>query len=63
MSDEPRKGLVLTRQVGQEVYIENGLVIVQVVSVRGKQVKLKFIGNVQIDRREVVESKIAKGEI
>lgn len=48
-------GLVLTRTVGQAVFIENGLVEVWVTEIKGQNVKLKFVGNCQVDRLERLE--------
>lgn len=48
-------GLVLTRKVGQEITVEHGLLRIQVVQIKGKQVRLKFVGNVQVDRAERLE--------
>lgn len=56
-AETPRPGgLVLTRKVGQRVLIEHGLLTVEVVSIKGGQVKLRFIGNVKVDREERAET-------
>lgn len=48
-------GLVLTRKVGQSVSIENGLIEIEVVRIKGHQVRLRFRGNAKIDRKERLE--------
>lgn len=53
---EYRPGLVLTRRIGQIISIEHGLLEIQVVEISGKQIKLKFIGNVKVDRKEKLEA-------
>lgn len=50
-----RPGLVLTRKLGDSILVEDGILEVRVVQIRGKQVRLKFIGNVKIDRKEKYE--------
>jgi sRNA-binding carbon storage regulator CsrA len=58
LPDKPMegRGLVLTRKVGQEILIEHGLLRIQILQVKGKQVRIKFIGNVRVDRAEKVEA-------
>lgn len=45
-------GLVLTRKVMTSIAIDGGRIIIQVVSIRGKQVRLKFVCDkgITIDR-------------
>lgn len=53
-------GLVLTRGLGEKIMIEHGLVTIEVVQIRKNQVRLRFIGNVRIDREEVHLQEINK---
>jgi carbon storage regulator CsrA len=50
-----RPGLVLTRKLGESVMVEHGLLEIQVVEIKGQQVRLKFLGNVQIHRAELLD--------
>jgi sRNA-binding carbon storage regulator CsrA len=53
----PKRGLVLTRTLGQSILVEHGLLEIQVVGLGGGKVRLKFIGQVAIDRAEKFEDK------
>ncbi|MGE0525877.1 MAG: carbon storage regulator [Bdellovibrionales bacterium] len=54
--------ITLTRKVGQAIWIEYGLVKITVAGIYGRQVELRFEGNVQVDRQEVAEEKLRKLE-
>lgn len=56
--------IVLSRKVGQEIYINGGEIVVCVERINGNQVRLSFSApdDVAIDRKEVHELKIAKGQ-
>ena len=53
--------LVLTRRVGEAIWVHEGLikVVIEVVSVHGKEVRLGFKceENVRIDRPEAIDKK------
>lgn len=55
MINDGKKGLVLMRKLGESIIVEHGILEIQVIEIRGKQVKLKFIGNVRVDRSELLE--------
>lgn len=58
-SSEPKaasdtSGLCLTRREGEEVWVEHGLLKIQIARIRGREVRLRFIGNVAVHRAEVL---------
>ena len=56
MNEHPVKdlgpGLVLTRRVGQYLIVNEGELLIQVTEIKGKQVRLKFIGKAKLERAE-----------